>query len=160
MNVSFSGTRPPVNGFGLFELDAILGQLDDLPPGTRIAQGGCIGVDAIIGKAAWERGFYVVTFLPGKAWRKYTAPDYREWSHFTYDTGKDQASRNVDIVDFGEKVRGIPLHESDRQRRSGTWKAIRLAYRAGKLERVLTLRPRSSDMPKLDIYESASAASS
>lgn len=142
MKVSFTGTRPPVPPFTTEEEDLIVRQLDDLDPEiTEIGQGGCIGVDALIARAAWNRGFKVVTFLPGLLWRKYTDPDIWLWSTEIIDTKKNQPARNHDIVKFGDIVRGVALYEEHRQPRSGTWHAIRLARHADKLDRQVTLRP-------------------
>lgn len=156
MNYGFTGSRPPkARGFTRGEVELIESQIADLPRGTRIGQGGCIGVDEIIGRAGFKRGLYVITFLPGKqdpAWRQYTALDVAAWSHEVIDTGKSQMDRNHDIVLWADVMRAVPLYEGDqdptrrgrmysrRQPRSGTWACVRLAQEAHNLQRLVVLR--------------------
>lgn len=155
VSVAFTGTRPPKDGFRPGELELIHKQLDDLDPATTaIGQGGCQGVDWLIAIEAHMRGFWVVTFLPDRQHRQWTAPDIQLVSNEIIDTDKGPMARNSDIVDFGQRLRGIALYEQERQPRSGTWAAIRLGSREGRLERVITLRPRTG-VPQIDHYEGA-----
>jgi hypothetical protein len=149
--VGFTAARAPGTGFRPAELEFIRDQVRDLPLGSVVVQGGCRDGDAIIGRAAHARGLHVVTILPGAQWREDTAHDYIDWSDEVHDSGKHPLSRNQDIVAHSARVRGVALYEGEtdvvgrlrsrRQPRSGTWATLRLAQLAGKLERILTLRP-------------------
>lgn len=153
MNYGFTGTRPPkMRGFTRGEVEIIESQIEDLARGTRVGQGGCIGVDEIIGRAAFKRGLYVVTYLPDLAWRDYTSSDVAAWSHEVINTGKNQMDRNHDIVLWADVMRAVPLYEGEpdlnrrgrmysrRQPRSGTWACVRLAQEAHNLQRITVLR--------------------
>lgn len=168
MNYGFTGTRPPkIHGFTRGEVELIESQVADLPRGTRIGQGGCIGVDEIIGRVAFKRSMYVVTFLPGPAWRDYTSLDVLGWSNEVVDTHKSQMDRNHDIVLWADVMRAVPLYEGEqdinrrgrfysrRQPRSGTWACVRLAQEARNLRRIVVLRDarQAGDAAVYDIVE-------
>lgn len=112
---------------------------------TRLAQGGCKGIDDIAGQAGHGLGLLVHTILVPN-WRKvrWTAEwwEYSDTSQaMPYGTGfkeRDQA-----VVDTSEALLAFPLYaeKNPQSRRSGTWMTIRMAREKGIPVEVIVLRP-------------------
>jgi hypothetical protein len=160
--VGWTGTRPPEHWgappLTLAEVELIRRQLDDLGRGDVVVTGACLGVDELVMETAWRRGCSVVSYVPGSEPGLMTTPHLEKWSHEVIFTGKGALERNHDIVERSEIVRAVALYDgapdsrtglyhSRWQPRSGTWACIRMAQQAGKLQRLVMLRPRPAGTP-------------
>lgn len=126
--------------------EVILNVLAALPPAGRYITGAAIGADAFTGRWLHERH--------PDAWHTVIVPADRSrvdpWWEPCRDVevlemlrGTTYADRNDLLVETGTLVCGFPAHPEDNPRslRSGTWQAIRMARRAGKLCRWDCVKP-------------------
>lgn len=148
MILGFTGAR---NIRGLRQ-SPVVDFLADLPEAACYVTGAADGIDAFVG--AWMHRQYP------QARHRIIIPANRtqvtRWWEGRYDRygtielifmpeGTSYEQRNQEIVDYSDKIVGIPEYpERDtRSLRSGTWQTIRMARRAGKMfvpERILILR--------------------
>lgn len=112
---------------------------------TRLANGGCKGIDDIAGQAGHGLGLLVHTILVPN-WEKieWTA----DWWEYTDTTatmshGTGFKERDQAVVDTSEALLAFPLYAErhSQSRRSGTWMTIRLAREKGIPVEVIVLRP-------------------
>ena|SRR5580765_2940059 len=129
--VAFTGARKiPRNG-----VDLIVDVVARLPADTRVLHGGCLGADALVGRAAWERGLGVHVVLPGLD--RFTHPDWARYchSHEQLPGGSESyRARNARLVALCDSLVAFPAwpERDSRSLRSGTWMTVRLARAAGK----------------------------
>jgi hypothetical protein len=110
-----------------------------VPHADRYVTGACTGGDAFIGRwlQANRPGAEHVVIVPANRrrvdpwWTAVTGPV----TVIEMPPGSTYADRNRRLVDEGTCLFGFPAHPEDdyRSRRSGTWQAIRMAMKAGKL---------------------------
>lgn len=123
----FSGSKEPLTVAQMAYIDKII---SELPKGSRVYTGACVGVDAYVARSAYSRGYYVHTIVP--ALRSHVDFQWEMWCH-SYEEmpqGTTYRDRNIKIVERGrDGLIAFPLYEEDdpRSRRSGTWQTIRLA---------------------------------
>lgn len=108
-----------------------------LTQGDVVVVGGCQGVDAFVGGAAFRRGAHVHVVLPSNHflvdphWESY-ATSYEQMPE-----GTTYRDRNLRMVEIGTPRQATVLAfpqapQSDpRAQRSGTWQTVRLAEKAG-----------------------------
>jgi hypothetical protein len=144
--VAFTGARKvPLAG-----VDLITDVVGRLPATARVLHGGCLGVDALVGRAAWERGLGVHTVLPGLD--QYTHPDWARYchSHERLAGGSESyRARNTRLVALADRLIAFPAwpERDGRSVRSGTWMCVRIARAAGKPDTVYLLCDVAADSP-------------
>lgn len=152
--ISFTGTRDFYTRLGrqaqwrfVSYLERLLARFDS----AVIVQGGCDGIDQVVGRTAhainqrWRsRALHVHTVLPAD--HRLVAPDFQMWSD-TYEQmpeGTSYLDRDQVVVNLAtNKLYGYPLRPENEQPRSGTWATIRRAKRRDLSVEVLTLAPRN-----------------
>jgi hypothetical protein len=143
LTVSFTAARDlDERGKGV-----ILNVLCQIPTADRYVTGGAVGGDSFIGR--WLAGNRPeaehVVVVP--AWRSQVDP-WWETSPASVRTlwmphGTSYAARNATLVKMATMVAGLPAYPEDdpRSARSGTWQAIRMARKEGKLCRWDCVKP-------------------
>lgn len=119
----------------------IVNVLCQVPPARRYITGGARGGDAFIGRwlaTAFPDSEHVVVLPANRrqvdAWWDYPLPG-GPVTLIEMPPGTDYADRNQRLTDEAVAVYGLPAYEETdpRSLRSGTWQAVRMARRAGKL---------------------------
>lgn len=122
-----TGTHFPPRGSGRF-VEEWLSTLDR----TRdfVVCGVCIGIDEMVGRRAYERGFNVRGVVPFN--RSRVARDFRVWcsSYQELPSGTDYMDRNQELVNQVIDLTAFS-RTPDEELRSGTWATVRRARARG-----------------------------
>lgn len=130
--VAFSGPRHLLPG----REEQIAAVLDDLPAGTLVLTGGCVGVDAAVARLALARGLAIYTILPPNL--SQVDPEWRAHcsAYEQLPTGDRSAGaegyrlRNTRMVSLSTRLVALPDRPYVRGLRSGTWMTVHIAERA------------------------------
>lgn len=139
MRVSTSGTRAMMTtAQHVFITERILA----LPRGTVVVTGGCIGVDALIARVAYESGYLRVhAILPSD--HRQVDQEWQRYCHTSYQMppGTSYRQRDREVVHDGDNLLAFPMYDEwnhasstgdPRSIRSGTWMTVRIARRLNK----------------------------
>lgn len=133
--VGFTGTREPTR----IHAERARQAVESLPVHTVVFTGGCVGVDALVARAAKARGLYVHVILPSDHSR--VDPEWRRYcdSYEQMPPGTSYKDRDARLVHRSRELIAIPLvaEHAPASRRSGTWMTVRLARRDLKPVRVV-----------------------
>jgi len=117
---------------------AIRQRLAQIPPGTTVIIGGCLGLDSYVARAvfAYCTGVKVHAIVPSDPrTTEWVDPDWRVWCHSfeVMPGGTTNRHRNVQLVNRSGRLLAWPqAAEGDpMSQRSGTWQTIRLARQRG-----------------------------
>lgn len=102
-----------------------------IPTMSRIVTGGCLGVDALAARVAFEAGCYVImTILPSN--HRAVDPLWKSHCHgyIQMPPGTTYRDRNIAVLRRADQLLAFPRYPEDdpRSRGSGTWMTIRLAW--------------------------------
>jgi predicted Rossmann fold nucleotide-binding protein DprA/Smf involved in DNA uptake len=129
--IAFTGARRLAPA----DVDVVLAVVAALPDGIRVLHGACVGADALVGRAAYERGLGVHAILP--ALDEYTHVQWARYCHSHEQLApspEPYRARNQRLVALCDRLIAFPAwpEVDGRSRRSGTWMTIRLARAAGR----------------------------
>jgi hypothetical protein len=135
----FTGSREELTIAQQAVVSDVLATLN--PEEDIVVVGGCVGLDAFVGRAAKRMGLGVVVIIPGI--KVLVDPDWRQYadSYVLMPDGSSYRARNARLVGMSDVVHGFPRYgERDgRATRSGTWQTIRMARKGGKIGQVAVL---------------------
>ena len=123
-----TGTRNPPENID----DIVFEWIQSLPAGSTIYHGGCVGVDAVVARLAWQAGHKVIAVLPilgGQIDRD----SWQRWSHFVIyapmgvGSENDYRARNKLLVHQLYKRGGLLKAFWNGRKRSGTSMTINIA---------------------------------
>jgi hypothetical protein len=102
-----------------------------MKPGDRWFHGACRGADIASAWAAKRHGLRVTAVVPHD--RSFVAPDWAAASDdaLVMASGTTYEDRNAVLVDHVDWLTAWPLKDINAGRRSGTWQAVRMAFRRG-----------------------------
>lgn len=136
LRVGVSGSRTaPTRG----QRRAIRHRLEQLPPGTVLVVGACLGLDAYVARAALVYGSGLRVHAVVSADIRtvdWIDPDWRTWCQTAEQMPEGTTNRDRNLRLLHSRISVLlawPLYvEADpRSQRSGTWQTIRLARRYG-----------------------------
>lgn len=126
-----TGTRHPSSD----ARQSVIDWVNSLPRGSTLYHGGCIGVDAIAAKFAWQRHLTVIGVLPANH-TMIAHGAWKEWSHFIIHAPpgrgntNDYRARNELLVYQLKMEGGLLKAFWTGSQRSGTKMTINIAERA------------------------------
>lgn len=135
VNRGVTGTQHPPKGCSRV-VEEWLSTLDK--DRDRIINGCCTGIDEIIGRRAFERGFWVHGVVPAN--RSKVSRDFTRWCKTweLMDERTDYMQRNDRIVELSFDLTAFP-RESIEQLRSGTWATVRRGWKKGITVTIISL---------------------
>lgn len=133
IKIGFTGTRAPNNAL----LDKLVGLLASISPDNyEVITGACLGIDALVARQAFARGFSVHTIVPCN--RSQVDPYWNQLctTHELMPEDSSYKERNQRIVDQSDLLVAFAAYP-EKYPKSGrgcnTWQTVRLARKAGLL---------------------------